>query len=203
VALVAVLGLGAGTYVAVGYATDGSSSRQPESADLVRGVAPTASPGGGRPTLTPATSGAPTQADKSPEPGTPTSEPTPARSTEATREPATASPGSGTPLTSLSRPRATRPTPADLAPPNTSLSAEFPAPDAARFTFGATETASFTCRLDGGAWTPCGSPTQYVDLASGWHTFAVQATDAAGNVDPSPATTRWRASGGGPAKPGA
>jgi hypothetical protein len=34
-------------------------------------------------------------------------------------------------------------------------------------------------------------------VRSGWHTFAVRATDAAGNVDPNPAEVRWHATEGG------
>jgi len=36
----------------------------------------------------------------------------------------------------------------------------------------------------------------YADLSPGWHTFAVRATDSSGNVDPSPAETRWHAKDG-------
>ena len=41
------------------------------------------------------------------------------------------------------------------------------------------------------AWTACSAPVSYKDLAAGQHTFAVRATDAAGNVDPTPATSSW------------
>jgi hypothetical protein len=85
---------------------------------------------------------------------------------------------------------------ADTRPPNTSLSREDPEPDEAQFSFSANEDASFTCSLDGSAYTPCESPTLYSDLDAGWHTLAVRATDAAGNVDPSPAEARWHASNG-------
>ena len=71
-----------------------------------------------------------------------------------------------------------------------------PAPDVARFTFSANEGASFTCSLDGAAFAPCASPSVYSDLQPGWHTFAVQAVDAAGNTDPSPAESRWHAENG-------
>ena len=60
-------------------------------------------------------------------------------------------------------------------------------------TFGANESATFACSLDEAAYTPCDSPTRYADLHPGWHTFAVRATDAAGNVDPTPAEVRWLA----------
>jgi hypothetical protein len=61
----------------------------------------------------------------------------------------------------------------------------------AAFTFTATESATFECALDGGAWTSCSSPASYTSLADGTHAFAVRAKDAAGNVDSSPASRSW------------
>ena len=61
----------------------------------------------------------------------------------------------------------------------------------ASFTFSATETATFECRLDGAAWSSCTSPKGYTALASGAHTFDVRATDAAGNADATPASRTW------------
>jgi hypothetical protein len=84
----------------------------------------------------------------------------------------------------------------DTTPPSSSLSREFPAGDAAWFSFSANESASFTCSLDGAAYTSCNSPTRYSDLEPGWHTFSVRATDTAGNVEPSPAKVRWHARDG-------
>ena len=49
----------------------------------------------------------------------------------------------------------------------------------------------FECRLDGGGWGACSSPKSYSGLGEGNHTFHVRATDAAGNVDPTPATFAW------------
>ena len=66
---------------------------------------------------------------------------------------------------------------------------------ASAFEFTANESATFMCSVDGQAYVPCGSPTEYGDLGPGWHTFAVQATDAAGNADPSPAQQSWLATG--------
>ncbi|MDX6504389.1 MAG: hypothetical protein QOE29_1514, partial [Gaiellaceae bacterium] len=40
-------------------------------------------------------------------------------------------------------------------------------------------------------FAPCTSPAAYSNLANGTHSFAVQATDAAGNTDPTPATSSW------------
>jgi hypothetical protein len=41
-----------------------------------------------------------------------------------------------------------------------------------------------SCRIDGGGFVACSSPTSYSNLADGSHAFAVRATDAAGNVGP-------------------
>jgi large repetitive protein len=62
----------------------------------------------------------------------------------------------------------------------------------ATFTFTATEeNVTYECRLDGGSWSPCTSPTTYEGLLDGTHTFDVRAKDAAGNEDPTPATHTW------------
>lgn len=82
---------------------------------------------------------------------------------------------------------------ADDNPPSTALSVDYPEPDAAEFLFSANEDASFACSLDGAAYVSCDSAQLYSDLTPGWHTFAVRATDSAGNTDPSPAETRWLA----------
>ena len=81
--------------------------------------------------------------------------------------------------------------PADTTPPETVInsgpSGTIGATDAS-FGFSSSEPGSqFECRLDGGAWSSCASPTAYSSLADGGHTFEVRATDAAGNTDPSPA----------------
>ena len=47
-----------------------------------------------------------------------------------------------------------------------------------------------SCRIDGGGFVPCGSPTVYSGLIDGSHAFAVRATDAAGNVGPE-ASRAW------------
>jgi hypothetical protein len=62
----------------------------------------------------------------------------------------------------------------------------------ATFSFSANESgAAFSCSLDGGAFSACGSPQTYTGLADGTHTFAVRATDPAGNMDVTPATRTW------------
>jgi hypothetical protein len=62
----------------------------------------------------------------------------------------------------------------------------------AEFVFSAAERASFSCRLDGGAWERCGSPKPYSGLAPGAHQFEVRASDEAGNMEPSPAVHPWQ-----------
>ena len=62
----------------------------------------------------------------------------------------------------------------------------------ASFAFSASETgSSFECSLDGAAFADCVSPKSYEGIAIGDHTFRVQATDAAGNTDSTPAEQRW------------
>ena len=83
----------------------------------------------------------------------------------------------------------------DSTPPETTILSGPPASSentSAIFTFSANEPGStFECALDGAAFTPCMSPTQYVGLVVGTHTFAVRATDGSGNVNPTPASFTW------------
>ena len=69
-------------------------------------------------------------------------------------------------------------------PTNPSLSAS------ATFSFSHPVYASFKCQLDNGGYRACTSPTAYTGLSSGWHTFQVKASDAAG-ADTSPASYSW------------
>jgi len=79
----------------------------------------------------------------------------------------------------------------DTQPPETTIvsapSGEITVSSAA-FEFTASEEGGFECRLDSGGWTSCTSPRIYSSLADGPHTFEVRATDAVGNVDPTPAS---------------
>ena len=61
----------------------------------------------------------------------------------------------------------------------------------ARFTFSASEPATFECRLGAGSFSPCASPKTYAGLARGLHSFAVRAIDPAGNADATPAASSW------------
>lgn len=82
----------------------------------------------------------------------------------------------------------------DVTPPDTLIdsSPSDGATGPATFSFHATEaSATFACSLDGGAATSCTSPTTYSSLSAAAHSFAVTATDLAGNVDPSAATASW------------
>ena len=90
---------------------------------------------------------------------------------------------------------------ADTTPPETTITAGptgTVSTTSATFSFGASESATFECALDGSAYAACTSPQAYSGLAAATHTFAVRATDAAGNVDPTPATRTWTISASAP-----
>ena len=91
----------------------------------------------------------------------------------------------------------------DTVPPDTTLvSAPAAASNSAsaEFTFSSSEPGSaFVCSLDAAGFDGCSSPKIYSGLGDGSHTFRVQAVDAAGNADSSPASFTWRISGVGPA----
>ncbi len=57
-----------------------------------------------------------------------------------------------------------------------------------RFVSSEPSGARFQCSLDGAAFSACSSPKTLSNLSFGSHTFRVRAIDAAGNVDPTPAT---------------
>jgi hypothetical protein len=83
----------------------------------------------------------------------------------------------------------------DATPPDTTITSQ-PAGGtpftSADFGFVASQPdATFECKLDGGGWTACSSPSHYTGLLGGSHTFQVRANDPAGNVDATPATVTW------------
>jgi len=89
----------------------------------------------------------------------------------------------------------TRPSGGDRTPPETTISsgpALSTTATSASFSFVSSESAStFYCEVDGGKWSRCKAPRAYTGLADGSHQFAVRARDAAGNLDPTPASWSW------------
>jgi hypothetical protein len=87
------------------------------------------------------------------------------------------------------------------APSITSKPAAVVASGNASFGFNDTQAGvAFECQLDGSAFASCTSPAAYSGLATGQHTFAVRARDAAGNA--STATSySWRIDLTPPAQP--
>lgn len=86
--------------------------------------------------------------------------------------------------------------PPDTTPPETTITKS---PDkktksqTAKFTFQASEPATFKCSLDGKPLSGCTSPFSR-KVGKGKHSFKVVATDVAGNSDASPATYSWTVS---------
>lgn len=206
--LLAMLGAGTTAFVTVASVSDDpAAAERPATALGERGSTTTRA--GERQTLVPEPeSASPTEPGPEspgtvePEPTAPAPEPTQkvpsptvteelVEATEAATDAATAT----TPPPSPSPETATTSAPPDTTAPETSLSEDHPDGRTAVFSFSADEAASFSCSLDGGSWTSCASPTTYSDLGSGWHTFAVRATDGSGNVDATPAETDWKANG--------
>jgi len=67
----------------------------------------------------------------------------------------------------------------------------------ATFFFSSSEAGStFACSLDAATASACTSPSTYNGLANGAHTFAVTATDQAGNSDATPASAGWAVDAG-------
>jgi FG-GAP-like repeat len=84
---------------------------------------------------------------------------------------------------------------ADNAPPQTKIVKE-PANKTskakAKYKFKSTEpNSTFECKFDKKKLKSCKSPAKY-SVDDGKHKFAVQATDAAGNTDPSPAKDKFK-----------
>jgi len=83
----------------------------------------------------------------------------------------------------------------DTTPPETWISSGPTGPTratTAAFAFSSSEPGStFLCSLDGAPFASCASPTAYSGLDDGRHSFAVKATDGAGNTDATPAARAW------------
>lgn len=86
----------------------------------------------------------------------------------------------------------------DKTPPDTTIAAfpSNPSPfSTASFSFTGSDSgsglASFQVQLDGAGFASGSSPANYTALANGSHTFQVRAVDAAGNMDPTPASYAW------------
>jgi hypothetical protein len=93
----------------------------------------------------------------------------------------------------------------DTTPPETTITGAPPATTTATdatFTFTSSEAGTFSCSIDGAAFATCTSPRTYTGLAVASHSFAVKATDAAGNTDPTAATHAWTINAPPPPPPG-
>jgi Bacterial Ig-like domain len=82
--------------------------------------------------------------------------------------------------------------PPDTTPPETTIDSGPTGTvnsTSASFAFSSSESNStFECSLDGSPFSACTSPESYTNLSYSSHTFEVRATDAAGNVDTTPAS---------------
>jgi hypothetical protein len=205
-ALMVTLGLGAGAFVAV--ASVGGIQPQNVADPPVLGERPSSSPSRSEERSPLPTGGTGSGAQSHSTPGTTTAEPgetgTPARKTPTPsgagptpplQTPGLPSVGTGTPTPDESPRQSTSPTLQDRTPPDTSLAQRVRDGDLAVFSLSASEPASFSCSLDGGAYRSCDSVARFSGLEPGWHTLAVRAIDDSGNADPTPATVRWLATG--------
>jgi hypothetical protein len=84
----------------------------------------------------------------------------------------------------------------DATPPHTTITA---GPSGAvqgasgTFFYASSEGGTrFDCDLDFQGWKPCNGGHATFSYSQAGHSLAVRAIDAAGNVDPNPATTTWR-----------
>jgi len=83
--------------------------------------------------------------------------------------------------------------PPDTTPPQTTITRTklLSASGVVKFWLSSSESGGgFLCQLDKPPFKPCSSPKSYRHLKPGRHVFRVEAVDAAGNVDSSPAVAR-------------
>ncbi len=81
----------------------------------------------------------------------------------------------------------------DTVPPNTTIvagPATMATSTVATFDLASSEAGTFQCRVDGAAYATCSDPNTRT-VTEGPHTYDAVAVDAAGNVDPTPATWAW------------
>jgi len=83
----------------------------------------------------------------------------------------------------------------DLTAPDTTIDSSPASPSGnttPTFAFSSNEAGStFLCKLDKKKFRACSSPKTYKNLKRGKHTFKVEAIDADGNVDKSPAKDKF------------
>jgi large repetitive protein len=82
----------------------------------------------------------------------------------------------------------------DTQAPETTIGSKPANPSAsasASIGFSSEAGASMECSLDDAAYAACTSPAEYAALTDGAHSVKVRAIDAAGNVDPTPASYSW------------
>jgi 6-phosphogluconolactonase (cycloisomerase 2 family) len=92
------------------------------------------------------------------------------------------------------------PQPGDADPPETTVTKQpkkrvetEKAKKKAKFEFASDEAgSSFECEVDDKGFAPCTSPFTKKVKAGKKHTFEVRATDAVGNVDPTPSVATWK-----------
>ena len=126
------------------------------------------------------------------------------RSRRAVRDAGTAPAAASDSRSRDSRPRPTSPatasaapapTAADTTPPETTIERGPTARTTNRrvtIVAAASEQARFECSLDGSPFAACATPFTTPPLTEGPHRLDLRAVDAAGNVEPQPASWAWR-----------